>query len=35
MVTLGEIFRRYGPQYRTQFGHRMSPEQYQVMRAIN
>jgi hypothetical protein len=34
MVTLGDIFRRYGPQYRAQFGHRMSPEHYQVMRAI-
>ena len=34
MVTLGEIFRRYGPQYRAQFGHLLSPEQEQVMRAI-
>jgi hypothetical protein len=34
MVTLGDIFRRYGPQYRAHFGHRMSPDQYQVMRAI-
>ena len=34
MVTLGEIFRRYGPQYRAHFGHRISPEHYQVMRAI-
>jgi hypothetical protein len=29
MVTLGGIFRRYGPQYRAHFGHRMSPEHYQ------
>jgi len=34
MTTLGDVFRRYGPQYRAQFGHRMSPEQYQAMRAI-
>jgi len=34
MVTLGDIFRRYGPQYRAHFGHRMSPEHEQVMRAI-
>jgi transposase-like zinc-binding protein len=34
MVTLGEIFRRYGAQYRARFGQRMSPEQYQAMRAI-
>jgi len=34
MVTLGEIFRRYGPRYRAQCAHQMSPEQYQVMRAI-
>jgi hypothetical protein len=34
MVTLGEIFRRYGPQYRTQFGAHMSCEQHQAMRAI-
>jgi hypothetical protein len=34
MVTLGDIFRRYGPQYRAQFGHLLSPEQYQAMRAI-
>ena len=34
MVTLGDIFRRYGPQYRAHFGHQLSPEHYQVMRAI-
>jgi Putative transposase/Transposase zinc-binding domain len=34
VVTLGEIFRRYGPQYRARFGARMSTEQYQAMRAI-
>ena len=34
MVTLGEIFRRYGVQYRARFGHQMSAEQEQAMRAI-
>jgi hypothetical protein len=34
MVTLGDIFRRYGPQYRVQFGDQMSSEQHQAMRAI-
>jgi hypothetical protein len=34
MVTLGEIFRRYGPAYRAQFGHQMSAEQHAAMRAI-
>jgi Transposase zinc-binding domain len=34
MVTLGEIFRRYGPQYRAQFGDQLSAEQEQAMRAI-
>jgi len=34
MVTLGEIFRRYGPQYRAQFGEKLSDEQKQAMRAI-
>ena len=34
MVTLGEIFRRYGPAYRTQFGDQLSAEQIQAMRAI-
>ena len=33
MVTLGEIFRRYGPQYRAQFGNQLSAEQTQAMRA--
>ena len=34
MVTLGEIFRRYGPLYRAQFGHQLSAEQIQAMCAI-
>ena len=34
MVTLGEIFRRYGPAYRAQFGDQLSAEQIQAMRAI-
>src|SRR6266511_5724973 len=34
MVTLGEIFRRYGPQYRARFGASMSSAQLQAMRAI-
>jgi hypothetical protein len=34
MVTLGEIFRRYGPQYRAQFGAQLSAEQVQAMQAI-
>jgi Putative transposase/Transposase zinc-binding domain len=34
MVTLGEVFRRYGPQYRERFGHRLSADQYAAMRAI-
>jgi Putative transposase/Transposase zinc-binding domain len=34
MVTLGEIFRRYGPQYRVQFANQLSAEQAQAMRAI-
>jgi len=34
MVTLGDIFRRYGPQYRAQFGGQLSSEQAQAMRAI-
>jgi hypothetical protein len=34
MITLGDLFRRYGPQYRAQFGERMSAEQHQAMRAI-
>ena len=34
MVTLGEIFRRYGPAYRARFGDQLSAEQIQAMRAI-
>src|SRR5215213_3634346 len=34
MVTLGEIFRLYGPAYRAQFGDQLSAEQIQAMRAI-
>ena len=34
MVTLGEIFRRYGPAYRAQCGDQLSAEQIQAMRAI-
>jgi Putative transposase/Transposase zinc-binding domain len=34
MVTLGEIFRRYGPRYRVQFGNQLSAEQAEAMRAI-
>src|SRR5919202_70258 len=34
MVTLGEIFRRYGPLYRAQFGNQLSAEQTQAMRAL-
>jgi hypothetical protein len=34
MVTLGEIFRHYGSQYRDQFGAQMSSAQHQAMRAI-
>jgi hypothetical protein len=34
MITLGDVFRRYGPLYRAQFGSRMSVEQHQAMRAI-
>jgi hypothetical protein len=34
MVTLGEIFRHYGPQYRAQCGDQLSAEQIQAMRAI-
>ena len=33
MVTLGEIFRRYGPAYRAQFGDQLSTEQVQAMHA--
>jgi hypothetical protein len=34
MVTIGDIFRRYGPAYRAQFGKELSSEQAQAMRAI-
>jgi putative transposase/transposase-like zinc-binding protein len=34
MVTLGDIFRRYGPAYRAQFGNQLSDEQVQAMHAI-
>jgi hypothetical protein len=34
MTTLGEIFRHYGPAYRTRFGHTLSPSQLQAMHAI-
>ena len=34
MTTLGEIFRRYGPAYRTHFGRSLSTSQMQAMQAI-
>ncbi|HSH82440.1 MAG TPA: transposase zinc-binding domain-containing protein, partial [Herpetosiphonaceae bacterium] len=34
MITLGEIFRRYGPAYRTKFGDRLSASQRVAMAAI-
>jgi hypothetical protein len=34
MVTLNDILRRYGPQYRARYGAHMSSEQHQAMRAI-
>jgi hypothetical protein len=34
MVTLGDLFRRYGPHYRARFGDRISPDQRTAMRAI-
>ena len=34
MTTLGEIFRRYGPQYRARYGHHMSADQHAAMHAI-
>jgi hypothetical protein len=34
MVTLGDLFRRYGPQYRARFGDHISPDQRAAMRAI-
>jgi hypothetical protein len=34
MTTLGDIFRRYGPQYRARYGHHMSADQHVAMHAI-
>jgi hypothetical protein len=34
MITLGEIFRRYGPRYRARYGHHMSTDQHAAMHAI-
>jgi hypothetical protein len=34
MITLGEIFRRYGPAYRAQFGERIPQSHHAVMQAI-
>jgi hypothetical protein len=34
MITLGEIFRRYGPAYRVRCGHALSTSQLQAMQAI-
>jgi Putative transposase/Transposase zinc-binding domain len=34
MVTLGDLFRRYGPQYGARYGDRISPDQRTAMRAI-
>jgi Transposase zinc-binding domain len=34
MITLGEIFRRYGPAYRARFGCSLSPSQLHVMQAL-
>jgi Transposase zinc-binding domain len=34
MLTLGDLFRRYGPQYRARYGHQMSSEQHAAMHAI-
>ena len=34
MVTLADIFRQYGPQYREQYGERMSPSHRRAMWAI-
>jgi Putative transposase/Transposase zinc-binding domain len=34
MLTLGDLFRRYGPPYRARYGHHMSPDQHAAMRAI-
>src|SRR3954447_9551538 len=34
MNTLGDIFRRYGPQYRARYGQHMSADQHAAMHAI-
>jgi hypothetical protein len=34
MITLGDIFRRYGPHYRAQYGQHMSADQHAAMHAI-
>jgi len=34
MITLGEIFRRYGPAYRAQYGERMLPSHRAVLHAL-
>jgi len=34
MLTLGDLFRRYGPAYRARYGQHMSPDQHAAMRAI-
>ena len=34
MLTLGDLFRRYGPAYRARYGHQMSSDQHAAMRAI-
>src|SRR5215216_2627972 len=34
MITLGDVFRRYGPAYRARFGERMPPSQQAAMQAI-
>jgi Transposase zinc-binding domain/Putative transposase len=34
MITLGDIFRQYGPAYRAQFGDHMLPSQHAAMHAI-
>jgi transposase-like zinc-binding protein/putative transposase len=34
VITLGDIFRQYGPAYRQQYGHRLSANQHAAMAAI-
>jgi hypothetical protein len=34
VITLNDIFRRYGPQYRERFGERMLPSHRAAMQAI-